>query len=88
MQIGIAHDSDDRIKSGIKYALLVSSYNGNTCVMQENLIEYVKQILEVEEKNIINNLIALNMQEQIVIEKTENEALRSRNWCNVAGCMK
>ena len=73
MQIGIAHDSDDRIKSGIKYALLVSSYNGNTCVMQENLIEYVKQILEVEEKNIINNLIALNMQEQIVIEKRENE---------------
>ena len=73
MQIGISHNSDDRIKSGIKYALLLSSYNGNTCVLQENLIEYVKQILEVEEKNIMNNLIALNMQEEIVIEKREKK---------------
>ena len=69
MQIGIAQDSDDRVKSGIKYALLVSSYNGNTCVLQENLVQYVEQILEVNQENIMNNLIALNVLEEIVIEK-------------------
>ena len=73
MQIGISQDSDDRIKSGIKYALLISSYNGNTCVIQENLIQYVEQILEVSRENIENNLIALNVKEEIVIEKRENE---------------
>lgn len=73
LQIGIGQDSDDRIKSGIKYAILVSSYNGNTCVLQENLIEYVAQILEVNRENIEDNLIALNVAEEIVIEKRGEE---------------
>lgn len=73
MQIGIRQDSDARIKSGIKYALLVSSYNGNTCVLQENLLQYVEQILEVARSNIENNLIALNMAQEIVMEKRGEE---------------
>lgn len=73
LQIGICQDNDFRVKSGIKYALLVSSYNGNTCVIQENLIQYVEQILEVERENIINHIIALNMAEEIVIEKRGEE---------------
>ena len=73
MQIGIASDSDHRIKSGIKYAILVASYNGNTCVLQENLLQYVEQMLEVNRENTMNNLIALNMAEEIVIEKREEE---------------
>ena len=73
LQIGISQNSDDRIKSGIKYALLVSSYNGNTCVCQENLIQYVQQVLEVSTQAIENNLIALNMAEEIIIEKRGKE---------------
>ena len=73
MQIGISQDSDDRIKSGIKYALLVASYNGNTCVAQENLIQYVTQILEVDRNRIMDNIISLNVLEQIVIEKRGEE---------------
>ncbi len=73
MQIGIRQDCDDRIKSGIKYALLVSSYNGNTCVIEENLLSYVEQILEVSRENIENNLIALNMAQEIVMEKRGEE---------------
>ena len=73
MQIGIRQDSDARIKSGIKYALLVSSYNGNTCVITENLIQYVEQILEVARENIENNLIALNMAQEIIMEKRGEE---------------
>lgn len=73
LQIGIAGDSDERVKSGIKYALLVASYNGNTCVIEENLVQYVEQILEVNRENIQNNLIALNMTQEIVIEKRGEE---------------
>ena len=67
MQIGIPMDSDYRIKSGIKYALLSSSYNGNTCVRKENLINYVRSILEVDEDLIENNLINLNVASEIHI---------------------
>ena len=73
LQIGIRQDSDDRIKSGLKYALLLSSYNGNTCVLQENLLEYVQQMLEVEQDRIMDNLIALNMKEEIIIEKRDEQ---------------
>ena len=41
LNIGISKDNDFRIKSGIKYALLLASYNGNTCVLEENLISYI-----------------------------------------------
>jgi len=71
LQIGISQNSDDRIKSGIKYALLVASYNGNTCVLQDNLLQYTKQILDVDMENIEDNLIALNVTEEIVIEKRD-----------------
>lgn len=73
LQIGMNKDSDARIRSGVKYALLVSSYNGNTCVRKENLMEYVEQILEVDSENISNNLISLNVQKEIVIEKRDKE---------------
>lgn len=67
MQIGIPMDSDYRIKSGIKYALLVASYNGHTCVLKQNLIDFVKNILEVNEDRIEDNLINLNVTSQIHI---------------------
>ena len=67
MQIGIPMDSDYRIKSGIKYALLVASYNGHTCVLKQNLIDYVKANLEVDEDRIEDNLINLNVNSEIHI---------------------
>ena len=65
MQIGIPMDSDYRIRSGIKYALLAASINGNTCVQKENLISYVKAVLEVDEDRIEDNIIALNVSSEI-----------------------
>ena len=72
MQIGIPMDSDYRIKSGIKYALLIASYNGNTCVKKENLMTFVKNTLEVNEGNIEDNLINLNVKSEVVIEERED----------------
>jgi len=72
MQIGIPMDSDYRVKSGIKYALLVASYNGHTCVQKENLIEYVKSILDVTDNIIQDNIINLNVSSEIhIIEKDD-----------------
>ena len=72
MQIGIPMDSDYRISSGVKYALLVASYNGNTCVQKENLITYVKSILEVDEDRIEDCLINLNVKSEIHIVEDDD----------------
>ena len=53
-----------RIQSGIKYALIKITYNGHCCTLKENLIEYVKQLLNVDEDTIENGIINL---------KTNNE---------------
>ena len=65
MQIGIPMDSDYRIRSGIKYSLILASYNGNTCVQKENLISYVTSILNVDRKRIEDNLINLNASAEV-----------------------
>ena len=74
MQIGIPMDSDYRIRSGIKYALLVASYNGNTCARKDVLVQYVQDILDVSRENIEDNIINLNVASEIHIEeKTDGE---------------
>ncbi|MBO5397928.1 MAG: AAA family ATPase [Clostridia bacterium] len=72
LELGVPKDSDYRIKSGIKYALLMASYNGNTCVLKENLIQFVQDTLEVEGEFVENNLINLNVKQEIYIENREN----------------
>lgn len=64
-----------RIKCGIKYSLLKITYNGHCCTLKENLIKYVKDLLKVEDDDIEHCLIDLNVKEEIVIEKREEE-----NW--------
>lgn len=72
MQIGIPMDSDYRIRSGIKYALLVASYNGNTCARKDVLVQYVQDILDVPRENIEDNLINLNVVSEIHIEEKQD----------------
>ena len=71
MQIGIPMDSDYRVKSGIKYALLVASYNGHTCVKKDDLIQFVKDTLEVPTENVEDNIINLNVASEIHIVEAE-----------------
>ena len=74
MQIGIPMDSDYRVKSGIKYALLVASYNGHTCARKDVLIQYVQDILDVPRQNIEDNIVNLNVASEIhIIEKEDEE---------------
>lgn len=71
LEIGMGLENEKRVKSGIKYSLLRISLNGHTCVQKENLIGFVKDLLQIEEEQIENNMINMNMKEQIVIEKQE-----------------
>ena len=73
LEIGVPRDSDYRIKSGIKYALLTASYNGNTCVQKENLVGFVESVLEVNEEDIEDAIINLNVKQEIYLEKREND---------------
>ena len=72
MDLGMEHNNDKRIKSGIKYALIKITYNGHCCTLEENLIEYVKSLLGVSTEEIENSLINLKAKGEIVEEEREN----------------
>jgi len=73
LDMGFDIDNYKRIKSGIKHSLIKISYNGHCCVLKQNLIQYVKDLLKVEVDSIEHCLIDLNVQEKIVIEKRDEE---------------
>ena len=73
IRIGITPDNDRRVQTGIKYGLIRSTYNGNSCVLEINLIEYVQSLLDVSSETIEDNLIALKIKGEIVYDFRENE---------------
>ena len=72
MDIGIDAKSKQRISSGIKYALILSSYNGNTCVIKENLIEFVMNLLDIPKEYIEEEIINLNASQEIFIQNQDD----------------
>jgi exodeoxyribonuclease V alpha subunit len=68
INLGIDYDSSFRIASGVKYALAVAAQNGHTCVLEQNLVEYVSNILGVESGAIENEIVALNFAKDVHIE--------------------
>lgn len=72
LELGISYDNTKRIESGIKYALIKATYNGHTCVIKENLIEYVITLLDVNTENIEDCIITLKAKEEIVIENRDD----------------
>lgn len=73
IRIGITPDNNRRVQTGIKYGLIRSTNNGNSCVLETNLIEYVQSLLEVNSEIIEDNLIELKTKGEIVYELRENE---------------
>ena len=73
IKIGITPKNDRRIQTGIKYGLIKSTYNGNSCTLETNLIEYAKMLLNVSEEVIEDNLIELKAKGEIVYEEREKE---------------
>lgn len=72
LEIGISYDNDKRVESGIKYTLIRSTYNGNSCVIEDNLIQYVIQLLDITKENVEDGIINLKVKNEIVVEEREN----------------
>lgn len=70
--IGIEYNNDKRIKSGIKHALRLSTYNGHSTVAYENLIQFVSTLLGVNGEYVEENIINLKAKNEIIIEEREN----------------
>lgn len=75
MDLGIEYNSEKRIKSGIKYALLRATSNGHCRILENNLYNFVQNLLGVSKEEIENALIELKVRKEIVIEKEEEENL-------------
>lgn len=75
MDLGIEYNSEKRIKSGIKYALLRATSNGHCIILENNLYNFVQNLLGVSKEEIENALIELKVRKEIVIEKEEEENL-------------
>ncbi len=73
LDLGINYDNEKRISSGIKYGLIKSTYNGNSCVLKANLIEFVISLLDVSTENVEDGLINLRVNNEIVIEEREKQ---------------
>ena len=69
--LGIEYNNEKRIRSGIKHALLLMTYNGHCCARYESLVEFVKKLLNVSENEIEDCLINMKAKEDIVLEERD-----------------
>ena len=54
LDLGFDYENRKRVESGIKYGLIRITYNGHCCTLKENLILFVKTLLNVNEDLIEN----------------------------------
>ena len=68
LELGIDENNISRIASGIKYGLILAGNNGNTCVIYENLVSFVSDLLGISKDNVEQELINLKAKEEIFLE--------------------
>ena len=68
ISMGIERTSPERIASGIKYALGLSARNGHTCVLEQNLVEYVAEILAVDTSLVENEITNQKFAKELFVE--------------------
>lgn len=73
LEMGIAQNNEKRIRSGIKYALIRTTYNGHCAVLKENLYEFVKSLLNVEYEDIDNAIINMRARNEIHLEERDDK---------------
>lgn len=65
---GTSLDYAERIKCGIKYSINIACTNGHCRVLKQNLVAFCKELLNVTEEEIEENIITLKVANQIVEE--------------------
>lgn len=71
LEIGIEKNSLRRIGSGIIHALNLATYNGHSCVLEQNLIQYVSGLLGVSEEDVQDGIKDLRSKQKIILEERE-----------------
>jgi len=72
LELGIEIDNSARIASGIKYSIILAGNNGNTCVLYDNLLKFVLDLLQIEKKQIEEEIINLKAKEELFIEERQD----------------
>lgn len=84
LKLGISYDNQKRVESGIKYGLIKATYNGHSCVIKQNLIDYVISLLDVTTEAIEDNIINLKAKGEIIVETRDDaEWIYLENFYNV-----
>ncbi len=90
-KVGIQIDSDYRIKSGIYYALLQSSLDGNTFLPMDELIRRTIDVLstrpdyKINEETVRTQIYNLTVDKKLII-KNDNEVYASTYYYEEQGC--
>ena len=67
-KLGLSLDNEDRIDTGILYALGKVTEFGHTCIDLDKLVDYSMSILNVDEQAIINGIARLKFMQKIYTE--------------------
>lgn len=67
--LGLSLDNEERIDTGIIYAINKITEFGHTCVEKENLVKYASDILQVGTKDIENGISRLVLNSKLYIQK-------------------
>ena len=73
LDMGMEYDNSKRIKSGIKHAIILATYNGHCAVLYDNLIKFVSNLLGVEEEQIEDAIINMKAKEELIIEDRQKD---------------
>lgn len=71
LNLGIDYNNQKRVESGIKYGLIKATYNGHSCVIKQNLIEFVISLLDITTECVEENIINLKAKDEIIVEERE-----------------
>lgn len=71
LEMGVALNNEKRIRSGIKYALIRATYNGHCAVTEDNLYDFVRNLLNVENEDIENAIINMKAKQEVYIEERD-----------------
>lgn len=66
--LGFEQENYKRIRSGVKYGLERIALNGHSTVLYNNLVNYVKNLLNVSENVVEDTLISMKAKDEIIIE--------------------
>ena len=72
IDLGFAYNNGKRVRSGIKYALILATYNGNSCTKKGELKQFVIELLNIDEDDFDTEFINLKVKNEIIVEQ-QNE---------------